>query len=184
MKTSQFGPGFLNWNEISDTKKRSLFNFTGSLKQFNSLYLSLGAISSHSWPSVPRGWKWNLVWGKVHFIFPASLNKYSIFSPIWPFMRQINKWNKWWLMNCITKKLPWWKLRHLKTELGNWPYQILTAEFWRKAVKKCWLVFILISSSILLFLVGTKIFLADTIRTCFWLWSSLGWSDISGRWQK
>jgi len=35
---------FLNWSEIMNDKKRSLFNPTGSLRQFNGLYPSLDAI--------------------------------------------------------------------------------------------------------------------------------------------
>ena len=86
--------GFLNWNEIGQIKKRSLFISTGWLRQFNGFYFSLGAISSHSWP---RGWKWHLVRDKNHFIFltPVSINKYS-FSieaksvSFWPVVRAIS----------------------------------------------------------------------------------------------
>ena len=50
--------GFLNWNESGQIKKRSLFISTGWLRQFNGFYFSLGAISSHSWPSVTHGTSW------------------------------------------------------------------------------------------------------------------------------
>ena len=61
-------------------KKSSLFTSTGWWRQFNGFYFSLGAISSHSWPSVTRGWKWHLVRDKNHFIFftPVTVNKYSL----------------------------------------------------------------------------------------------------------
>ena len=72
--------GFLNCNENEQIKKRSLFTSTGWWRQFNGFYYSLGAISSHAWPSVTRGWKWLLVRDKNHFIFfsPVTVNKYSL----------------------------------------------------------------------------------------------------------
>ena len=62
-----------------EIKKSSLFTSTGLWRQFNGFYFTLGAISSHSWPSVTRGWKWHLVRDKNHFIFftPVTVNKYS-----------------------------------------------------------------------------------------------------------
>ena len=79
MTFSSFWHGFLNCSENEEMKKSSLFTSTGWWRQFNGFYFSLGAISSHSWPSVTRGWKWHLVRDKNHFIFstPVTVNKYS-----------------------------------------------------------------------------------------------------------
>mgnify|MGYP001012133169 CR=1 FL=1 len=80
MNFSSFWPSFLNWNEIRDIKKRSLFNSTGSLRQFNGLYLSLGGhfvplmTFGHSWLEMaPRERQ------KVYFIFlkPVTLNNFK-----------------------------------------------------------------------------------------------------------
>ena len=100
--------GFLNWNEIEQIKKRSLFISTGWLRQFNGFYFSLGAISSHSWPSVTRGWKWHLVRDKNHFIFltPVTVNK-SLDS-----RRKSNIWH------CIKKRKTALKFFTFKLRLG------------------------------------------------------------------
>ena len=42
----------VEWNKKHQEKIIVMFNYTGSLRQFNGLYLSQGTISSHSWPSV------------------------------------------------------------------------------------------------------------------------------------
>ena len=62
-------------------KKSSLFTSTGWWRQFNGFYFTLSAISSHSWPSVTRGWKWHLVRDQNNLVFftPVTVNKYSWF---------------------------------------------------------------------------------------------------------
>ena len=70
--------GFLNWNEIEQIKKRSLFISTGWLRQFNGFCFSLGAISSLSWPSVTRGWKWHLVRRQKLFHFLSNTALYRL----------------------------------------------------------------------------------------------------------
>ena len=84
---SQFYHGFLTCSENEEIKKSSLFTSTGWWRQFNGFYFTLGAISSHSWPLVTRGWKWHLLRDKNHFIFftPVTVNRYSFWRYLhWP----------------------------------------------------------------------------------------------------